>query len=295
MKLKLIINPVAEKGRAEKTCHNKITSFFKENHVEFEIESTVGIGDGTRLGRKAVEEGFDTIVTIGGDGTANEVINGIVGSNVTFGIIPCGEGNDFAKMIGVSRRNLKAACQTILDGYTKTIDLGMVNGRYFYNTFGVGFDAEVAEKKEKSFRFLRGYYAYLLQVIPHIFTYRPKLVKISMDGINMESKILFIAVGNGRYTGGGFKTIPLSEIDDGLLDICIIQYPGRLYMLRNLSRVSKGKHLSLPVVFYFKGKEINITATEPLTAHIDGEIFKEPEFNIKLVPQALRMIVRKPE
>ena len=294
MKLKFIINPVAENGTAGKGTWPKIKNFFETRNVPFSMEKTLAPGDGTLLAKKAVEEGFATIIAVGGDGTASEVVNGIVGSDVTFGIIPCGEGNDFAKVIGLSRMNLKASCETILDGFIKKIDIGIVNGRHFYNMVGIGIDAEVAELKEKTFNFLHGFYAYLALTIPMLFLYKPKRLKIKFDGASMESNVLWIVIGNGKYSGGGFKFTPLAKIDDGLFDVCLAQYPGIWYMIRHFSKIPKGRHIHLPVVFNFKVSEINIASDITITAHVDGEIIKERNFNIKILPRALKMIVKKP-
>jgi diacylglycerol kinase (ATP) len=159
--------------------------------------------------------------------------------------------------------------------------------------FGVGFDGEVAERKAHTFRFIKGFWAYYAQVIPLFFLYRPKPVHIEMNGVIMDTKILFLTVGNGRYSGGGFKLTPLAELDDGLFDVCLIHHPGLLGLFRHVSKVPKGKHLDLPFVFYFRTNEIKITSETLLPAHVDGEIIKEKEFNIKLIPQALNVIVKK--
>lgn len=284
---------MAEKGVAEKNWR-KIQNFFDERGIVYSFDKTLTPGDAALLARKAVEEGFDTIVSVGGDGTASEVINGLVGSDATFGIIPAGVGNDFAKNIGISRTNLQAACETILEGYTRKIDIGSVNGRYFLNMIGIGFDGEAAERKAKSFKFIKGFWAYYVQVIPLLFMYRPKPVKIKMDGVSMETSILFVTIGNGKYSGGGFKLTPLAEIDDGLFDVCLAHYPGLFDLLRHVNKVPKGKHIKLPFIFYFRTGSISLSSEIPLPAHIDGELSKEKSYDIKILPQALKILAKKP-
>ncbi len=293
MKLKIILNPAAEKGVAGKKSWPKVKAFFDQKGIEYSLDKTLAPGDGTILAGKAVREGYDTIVSMGGDGTASEVINGLAGSEVKFGIIPCGVGNDFVKVVGLSRKNLVEACEAILAGNTRKVDLGSVNGRYFFNMIGIGFDGEVAERKAHSFRFIKGFWAYYAQVIPLLFMYRPKPVHIEMDGVTMVTSILFVTIGNGRFSGGGFKLTPLSVIDDGLFDICLAQYPGIFNLVRHVNKVPKGKHIKLPFVFYFRTNRIKITSDILLPAHIDGELANSKEFDIKILPRALNMIVKQ--
>jgi len=294
MRLKIILNPAAEKGDAEKAIWPRAEKYFKERKIAYDLDRTFVPGHGTILAKKAVEDGFDTIVSVGGDGSASDIVNGIVGSGVTFGIIPAGVGNDFVKMIGLSIKNTEEACNTILEGHTKKVDLGVVNEKYFLNMVGIGFDGEVAEAKTRSAKYVRGFYAYLIQIFPLLFTYQPKQVRIQMDGITIDASILLLTIGNGRYSGGGFKMTPKAEIDDGLLDICLVNYPGKLNVLLNISKVPKGEHLSLPFTTYFRAKELTVESENQMVAHVDGEVVKEHKFHLKILPQALKLLVKKP-
>jgi len=293
MRLKIILNPAAENGVAGKKCWPKVKAFLEQKGVEYSMDQTLAPGDGTIQTSRALKEGYDTIVSMGGDGTASEVINALVGSDVNFGIIPCGVGNDFVKVIGLSRKNIIDSVETILRGYTRKIDLGSVNGRYFFNMIGIGFDGEVAEKKARSYRFIKGFWAYYAQVIPLLFMYRPKPVHIEMNGVTMDTTILFLTVGNGRYSGGGFKLTPLSEIDDGLFDVCLVHYPGLFNLFRHVNKVPKGKHIKLPFVFYLRTDRIKITSEVMLPAHIDGEVARSREFDIRMIPRSLNVIVKR--
>ena len=287
------MNPAAEKGDCESTIWPCVEKHFKERNITYDLERTSFPGHGTILAKKAVEDGFDTIVSVGGDGSANEIINGIAGSNVTFGIIPAGVGNDFVKMIGLSVKNTEEACNTILEGYTKKIDIGLVNEKYFLNMVGIGFDGEVAEAKAKSPKYFRGFYAYLIQLLLLALTYKPKNIKIKIDGVSIEANMLALSIGNGRYAGGGFKLTPDAEIDDGLFDICLIKYPGVLGIFWNTPKVPTGEHIHLPITTMFKANEITVSSDSLLTAHVDGEVVKEKTFHLKILPQALRLLVKK--
>lgn len=293
MTIKLILNPAAINGKAEKVYWPRINKFFQERKIPFEMERTTGAGEATLLSKGAVEQGFKTIVAVGGDGTAHEGLNGLAGSQVNFGVIPCGVGNDFVKMLGLSINNLEAACQVVADGFTKKIDVGLVNGKYFLNMVGIGFDGEVAERKAKTPAFIHGFYAYLIQILPVLFFYQPKHVKIKINGVSLEADILLLTIGNGRYSGGGFKLTPQAELDDGLLDICLSKYPGRLSVLWSIPKVPKGEHVNLSFATMFRATEISVSSEVSLAAHIDGEVVREKTYAIKLLPKFLNLLVKK--
>lgn len=293
MTIKFILNPEAFQGKAEKVFWPRIEKYFNDRAIPFEMEKTSKAGHAASISKRAVETGFKTIVSVGGDGTAHDVLNGIVGTEAAMGIIPCGVGNDFVKMLGLSINNLEAACQVVADGYTKKIDIGMVNGKYFLNMVGIGFDGEVAERKAKTPKYIHGFYAYLIQIFPVLFFYQPKHVKIRMNGVSLEADILLLTIGNGRYSGGGFKLTPQAELDDGLLDICLSKYPGRLTVLRSISKVPKGEHVNLSFATMFRATEISVVSETPLAAHVDGEVVREKEYNIQLLPKVLNLLVKK--
>lgn len=290
MKLKLILNPASGKA---KRCWPVIEKFFEEKNIPFDLDRTSGPGQGTLLAKKAVEAGFDAIVSVGGDGLASEIANGIVGSEATLGVIPCGEANDFPKMLGITEKNVEEACRIVAEGFTRKIDVGMINGRYFLNVVGIGYDGEVTEQKAKIKKHAGGFFGYFIQAILTTLTYKPKLVKIKMDGVTFEASILLLTIGNGRFCGGGFLLTPNAEIDDGLLDVCLIKYPGKLWVLWDLPKVPKGKHVGRLHTTVFRTREIEVSSEDLLIIHIDGEIAKGHEFKIKVLPQKLKVLVKK--
>jgi YegS/Rv2252/BmrU family lipid kinase len=293
MKLKLIFNPGSRRGRAKK-CLEKLQKFLDREKIVYDFEKIGGIGQGTFAAKNAVQSGFDTIVSVGGDGLTNEIANGIIGSDASLGVIPCGEGNDFPKMLGVSERNVVEAFKVISEGYTKTMDVGIANGRYFINVMGIGVDGEIGEIKAKAPKFFHGYYAYLYATFPGIFFFKPKKVKIKIDGQTIEETISLVSIGNGKFSGGAFQLTPDAEIDDGVLDVCVVKYTGKLKMLADMAEVIKGQHIYQPYVKMYKAKELEVSSNDILTAHIDGEIAKNNKFQIKIVPKKLKVLVKKP-
>jgi YegS/Rv2252/BmrU family lipid kinase len=290
MKLKLILNPASAKS---KECWPEIQKILEGRKIIYDLDRTEGPGHATLLAKKAVQSGFDTIISVGGDGLSNEIANGMIGSDATFGVIPCGEADDFPKMLGLSKKRLEEACQVIIEGFTRKIDVGMVNGRYFLNVVGIGYDGEINERKALTKKYLHGFFGYLIQTILVLLTYKPKPIKIKIDGITLETSIFLLCIGNGRCCGGGFLLTPAAVIDDELLDICLIKYPGKLRTILDIPKVPKGDHVKLSYVTVFKAREINISSEATLTSHIDGEIAKAKEYQIKILPKKLKVLAKK--
>ena len=161
------------------------------------------------------------------------------------------------------------------------------------NMAGFGFDGEVCEHKMNYRGILKGFAEYLRLVIPLIFTYQAKKSEIKINDLSINTNLLFMAVGNGKYSGGGFKETPNAIIDDGLFDVCLAQHPGKLKVLLNLPKVPAGKHLKLSFVKNFKTKEVSIKSDSLLVAHLDGEVVKSKEFKIRILPKALKLLTTK--
>jgi len=293
MKFKLIFNSGSRKGRAIE-CLEKLQKFLDQQKIAYDLETISGIGQGTFAARNAVQAGFDTVVSVGGDGLTNEIANGIIGSDVRLGVIPCGEGNDFPKMLGVSEQNVAEAFKVISEGYTKTMDVGFANGRYFLNVMGIGIDGEIGELKARAPKIFHGYYAYLYATFPAILFFKPKKVKINLDGKIISETVSLVTIGNGKFSGGAFQLTPDAEIDDGFLDVCVVRHTSKLKMLRDFPGVISGQHIFLPYVKMFKAKTVEVSSKNAMTAHLDGEIMKSDNFNIKIIPKKLNVLVKKP-
>jgi len=273
-----IVNPAAGKG-AGKRVFRSIQSELESRNIEYELVETTGPGHATSESRNAVT---DTVVSVGGDGTINEVVNGLAGSTKTLGIIPAGSGNDFIKSVGVPRKPFQAL-QALLNGVKRAVDVGTVicddskegggnfERRLFVNGVGAGFDAAVAART-REIRFLSGTALYVLAVLQTLGKYRPPEFTILSGSFTRTSRGLLIAVGNGKCAGGGFYLTPDARVDDGLLDICSVDDKNIIQILRLMPRVMRGKHHNVPGVKFFKEKNLSIFAAEPFYVHADGEI-----------------------
>lgn len=269
----------------------EIQSFCRQRNLTYDIHVTDHPGHATKLARQAAKGG-GTVVAVGGDGTVNEVINGIVGTSARLGILPAGSGNDLAWQLGLShqlRRNL----QTLVTGRIRNMDVGQIDGqRYFVNGFGAGFDGEVAGRVRAYLRHAHGYTAYLMAVLRTLATYRFRKVRLTIDGhIVLDQPMLFVSCCNGTTYGGGFRVAPSAKLDDGLLTICAVDKVGRWYALRNLPKFTRGTHLTLPEVHTFTGRQVVIESDIPQPAQADGELLVPAEkFTVDVTVMKLPVI-----
>ncbi len=215
----------------------------------------------------------------GGDGTINEVVNGLMlaeaeGATSRLGVMPIGSGNDFAGSLGIPL-DLRQAAQRLARGVVRRIDLGRVNGRYFDNNVGLAFEAMIGIEAHR-ITWLRGQPQYLLAVFRAMASYPFPVVDIYKDdGDRLAKQILMISVGNNRRNGGGFLVNPDAVPDDGLLDMCIVDAIPRLQILRLLPKAMKGTHRGEPVVEMTRSTRLVVESTDPLPVHADGEILWE--------------------
>jgi YegS/Rv2252/BmrU family lipid kinase len=241
----------------------------EKNNVEFKLLTTTKPGDGTRLGRLLRLDGFERVVVLGGDGTVNEIGQGIVGSEIVMGVLPGGAGNDFFKMLGTIQP--KESLKTAFLGNPTNIDVGLINGRPFFNAVGIGFDAEVAVRAAQS-RAFSGFFVYLVAVFKAWRKLAPYRLEIELDQLKMAVDVTLLSVGNGRCSGGGFYLTPQATIDDGLLDICLIESLSKSKIFQYLPRTLKGTHVRLPGVRMFRSRKIVVKSADKFPIHIDGEV-----------------------
>jgi YegS/Rv2252/BmrU family lipid kinase len=244
------------------------------------------------VAKMGIEAGFSHIVAMGGDGTINEVANGLLGSEATLAVIPAGTGNDFIRMLGIPSNPMQAV-ETLLDGIPRTIDLGQVDdGRCFVNGMGIGLDAQVARDVLAMER-LRGAAAYLTAAVRQIFRFEAFPVTLSTSEESLELTCLSLGIANGIYAGGGFKLAPRANINDGLIDISALGDYPKLERLFRLPKVRAGKHADWRKTIYRQTSEVTISSPKKLIAHVDGEPYRLPgdTFTVRALPQALRVLV----
>ena len=286
-----IINPTAGKHKGL-----ELVSHIKSIYTEAVILETKYPGHASELAKDYASP--DAIIySVGGDGTLNEVINGIMSSEhasqVTFANVPCGSGNDFIKGFTSEKDPYK-----LLDSYrnsdTKAIDVGIINGRSFINISSVGFDAEIVlgAKKYKQLPFISAELAYIISVFATLIKLKAYKVKVQIDEKESIIKnILFITMANGNYYGGGMNAAPNAIHDDGLFDFCIVDQIKRRQVPFLLPKFMKGKHEGLKVLKSIRGRNMTITSDYPLPLNIDGEVLLSDSITLSIKEKAINLLL----
>lgn len=273
MKTALIVNPVSGQGRSLRILPRTVV-WCRNQGIDFMHYTTEQPGDGTRLARLARLEGAERLIVLGGDGTVNEVGQALIGSEAVMGVLPGGSGNDFLKML-VKERTLEAALQAAFLGKPRAIDVGLLSGRPFFNTVGIGFDAEVAALAKQS-KALSGIMRYLSAVFQVWRNLRSYPLDLEIDNVKFSQTVTLICIGNGRSSGGGFFLTPQARLDDGLFDICVMDKLPRRQIFNYLPRALKGTHVRLEGVRIYRSRKIVVRSAGGFPVHIDGEPLPEP-------------------
>lgn len=263
--------------------------------LDGEVLTTDGPRDAVRLARDAASRGAPLVVAVGGDGTAHEVVNGLAGSDATFGLVPVGTGNDMALALDVPP-DLDGALSVIRSGLVRRIDLGHFDDdRWFGNSLGLGFEAQVTLESRKVQR-LSGFAVYLWAVVRALARLRCPNLTIRVDGRELDGPRLLVCVGNGPRVGGGFLLTPDARHDDGVLDLCIVEGMGRLRVLRTLPKAISGTHVTTPGILMLRGRTIEIDCAEGFPFHADGEVIDvaRKRLRIEIRPGMLKAIAGAP-
>jgi lipid kinase YegS len=226
--------------------------------------------DGAMFAREAIDAGADTIVACGGDGTVNEVVNGIEGTRVGLGIIPAGTANDFARQVGIPD-DPSAAMDIVLRRKPVIIDTASMNGRRFLNVSSGGIGAEATAETPADAKASLGPVAYFISGLRKLAGFEPRRALFEAPGFRLEEDFLLFAIGNARATGGGTLVTPRASVRDGLLDVCIVTAMPRKEFATLVLRVKRGEHLQSDGVRYLQVPWFRITSAQPLTVNLDGE------------------------
>jgi YegS/Rv2252/BmrU family lipid kinase len=278
----IILNPAAKGERAR-----RLTGRIQEALPRAEFKLTRKPKHAEALAREAAEEGFRVVVAAGGDGTINEVVNGIARTDAILGVLPVGTMNVFAMEMGLPQK-LDQALDLIRHGTVRRIDLAKANGRYFVQLAGVGLDAQVVKKTDWGFKKAWGPLSYLVTAGQVIGQKPPKLV-IKAEGMK-EIEGTFVLVGNGRYYGGPFQFFPQANMRDGKLDVCVFKKGGYMNLLRYAHGVFTGSHTKLADVRYFKTSRMTVTCDETVPMEVDGELHCETPVKFKISRHSLRVL-----
>lgn len=292
----IITNPAS--GSYARFAHDleETVTFLQQANWQVELKLTESAGDGSRLAREAVEQKADIVIAAGGDGTINEIIQELAGSETALGVLPIGTVNVWAREMVIPLESAGAR-EVLLYGITRQIDLGRINDRYFLLMVGVGFDGEVAHSVEKTHLKRFGVLGYVFTMLKMSVQFRGFRVALTIDGQEMRTRAFQIVVGNTQLYGGAVTFTWKAKCDDGLLDVCIVRTGSRwrfLLLLRDLILQRKQKR---ELVTYKTCTSLEIRSRRPIALQIDGDAAGQTPATIQIVPGALKVIVPqvKPE
>lgn len=257
----------------------------KRLNIDSVVEATQAAGHATELAKRAVHEGYDLVIVMGGDGTINEAVNGLAGSDVTLGVIPHGTANVFALEMNLPIE-VEAACRVIASSQRRQIDLGLVNSRYFICMLGVGFDAHVLKKADSKLKGIYGALAYIFVGVMELFIYRFRHIELKLDDQPLTRKGYYAMVLNGRYYGGKLVLAPNANSSDGYLDVCIFKDKNIFHLFRYLLGFWEENNPPLEVE-HFQCKQIEILKKGRHAIHVDAEYLGRTPARIRVAPKAL--------
>ncbi len=287
----LILNPTAGRSRADGWDHRLQRAFHKSG-IPCELRLTEKAGDGTTLARQAAHSNYDLVIAAGGDGTVNEVANGLIGTETALGIVPIGTVNVLARELGISLRP-GFAVRTIARGVRKRIDVGCANGRHFTLMAGFGFDAEVVTNVLQPIKDWIGSSAYILKGLEKLATCRATDVVLEMAEETYATKAFMVIVANASTYAYDLKIAPLAMPDDGVLDICVFERPitDRIGFMRQVADVFINRHLYHKAVRYFRTTRVIVRSEPEICAQLDGDPFGTTPVEISIIPECLPVIV----
>jgi diacylglycerol kinase (ATP) len=295
MKVAVVANPVSGRGKGRKLIP-QIASLLTSRGVEHSILESTSAEDGLRLARDASEGGADIVAALGGDGQVGVVANGILeaSNRAALGVIPAGTGNDFARALGLNRKDPLGAARLLGSPDMKAIDavrLTTPQRTCFYVNIGsAGFDSE-ANAYANGLKFVKGTASYVVAVVVMLRRFKPAQFRVTIDGDEQNFAGMLVTVGNAVSYGGGMKVTPNALLDDGLLDICVLGAVSKFEFLKTFPKVFSGTHLTHPAVQMLNGRKVEVSAEREMQVFADGDHVGALPATFELLPGALRVVV----
>jgi diacylglycerol kinase (ATP) len=306
----VIFNPASGRGRGAKRL-STYRALLDEHLGEYAHASTEAAGDEYVLADRAMDDGHDLIVAVGGDGTWSHVADRVVsrvaseGADVALGVLPAGTGNDFGRNLELSFSDPAAAVKALAAGRERRVDIGFVRtpsspdggdesprARHFLNVIGIGFDVAVIDAAADA-RFLKGELLYKVTALQQLFRFPGALLKASDHaGFEREATHLMVTISNGRWFGGGFPIAPDGRIDDGMLHACLIGDASPLQRLKLFGLAEKGRHVGDPRVELRSAGRFSLEFGAPIRFEVDGDVFRTEGTTLELEvrPGALTLV-----
>ena len=292
-----IINPQAGGGRGKKLI-NLIDERMKKSGHAYQIIVTKEPGHASEIAKNNIDN-YSDIIAVGGDGTVNEVARALLKSkNTLLGIIPAGTGNDLSLSLGIPK-NSEKALELILseNPHTRQIDVCNINGRPYLNISTIGFDAQVVKTTNTIKKAIKSEISYVISVLINLLFFRKTKLELIIDGQSHKINSFLLAVGNGRYYGGGIPIMPNAKVDNGFLEVCSVKDASNLKVLTLFPSIFKEEHIKhKKYVSIYRAKEVIVKTTENMILNIDGELIednKDREIVFKLEEDKLSVITNK--
>jgi len=287
-KVFVIINPAAGQKRKERFIAI-LENFFKKLGIEYSYYITKGPGEATLKAKEAAKNGYDLILGAGGDGTINEIVNGIMDEDVVLGIIPLGTVNILSMELGIEQ-NISRALSLVKNGKIFKMDVGVVNDKYFLLMVGAGFDSYAIYRVNLKLKKYVGVLAYLFAGIYSLFKYKPKKIMVNIDNHRIDEIGYFVIVENVDSYGGKFKVAPYAKFNDKLLDVCVFKKYSLWDSFRYFIGVALNRHLNFPDVRYYQCKTVSLSSTENVLVHSDGDLTYSLPVDIKIAKRQLKIL-----
>lgn len=304
-KIFIIVNPVSANHNTGKEWP-EFEKVLQGSDYKFDTVFTEYPGHGSELAGQALRMGYKTIMSVGGDGTMNEVINGFykdgrsIDADSRLVIFSRGTGCDFIKTLGINK-GIESLLAVLARNEEKQLDVGCVNfvdntgnttKRYFLNVADIGMGAETANKVNKHSKLLKGFFSFMLGAVSTIMLYRNKDFEVVIDDeIYLNERLNSVIVANGKYFGGGMKIAPDAMADDGVFDIIILGNLSKPEIIRSFPLIYKGEHMSHPKVRHYRGKKVNIKSCGLGLIEVDGEIPGRYDAVFEIMPKTIKVLV----
>jgi diacylglycerol kinase (ATP) len=271
-----------------------MVSWVRERGHLADVRPTFERGDATASARKAAAEGADVVVAVGGDGTLNEVVNGLDGYDTPLGVIPVGTANDFARQAGIPA-DADHAMDVILLRKPVRIDTASMNGRRFLNVSTGGIGAEATAETPSQAKQSLGPLAYVISGVRKLGKFVPGHAVFHGGGYRLECEFLMFAIGSASVAGGGTMVTPHASTTDGLLDLCVVERMPRRRFARTVLRLRRGEHVGDEGVHYVRLPELSIEGMKPISVNVDGEVVDAPRLDYRARPKDLWVhVVHRP-
>jgi diacylglycerol kinase (ATP) len=286
MHFAIVVNPTSGKRHGEAISAQAVERLGNAGHTTLVVQGADAPSAHDQL-KLAIDGGLDGVLVVGGDGALHSVLDHVADSDLVFGLIPAGTGNDTARSLGIPVKDVNAAIDLIIAGNVRTIDLARADEAYVATVVASGFDSKVNERANEM-TWPRGNMRYNIAMVAELREFEPLPFTLVLDGKTIEREAMLVAVGNGPSFGGGLRICEGAKLDDGLLDVVVINPVSKPKLLRVFPKLYKGTHVTLPEFERHLVREVTLTSPG-IVAYGDGERLGPLPMTTRICPGALRV------